>query len=284
VTGQGVSIVSTQTVRDALALAVQAGLDRLDGQLLLLHALGRHPHDRAWLLTHDGDFLGPSQAEVFFALCERRKQGEPVAYILGQREFYGLTLRVDARVLDPRPDTETLVDWALEHLPADQPARVLDLGTGSGAIALAIASQRPVWHVVGVDLSEAALGVAQGNGQLLGIRVDWRQGHWCAPVATERFDLIVTNPPYIREDDPHLAALRHEPRMALTSGPSGLEDIATIVSQARPCLNRGAALLIEHGHDQAQAVRDLLVQHGFTNVQHRPDLAGIRRCTGGHAP
>lgn len=272
---------SPLTVAQAILFALQQGMERIDAQLLLLHALGRDAHDRAWLLAHDRDALAPLHARVYAELCDRRQQGEPVAYILGRREFHGLSLRVDARVLDPRPDTETLVDWALMQLPEEQPLRVLDLGTGSGAIALAIAARRPAIRMTAVDLSAAALDVARANGQRLGLAVDWRHGSWFAPVQAERFDLIVSNPPYIREDDSHMLQLRHEPRMALTSGVCGLDDIRSIVSGASAHMNPGAWLLIEHGHDQAEEVARLLDVQGLVGIQHRRDLAGIVRCTGG---
>jgi release factor glutamine methyltransferase len=272
------------TVREALLQAAQQGLDRIDAQLLLLQALGRDTNDRAWLVAHDGDALTPEQSSRFVQHCQLRTQGEPVAYILGQREFYGLMLQVDARVLDPRPDTETLVDWALSLLPPMAPHHVLDLGTGSGAMALALSSQRPVAQVSAVDKSTEALAVARANGQRLGLRVTWKQGSWFEPLAGERFDLIVSNPPYIREDDPHMARLTHEPRMALTSGVTGLDDIARIASQAPAHMNTGAWLLLEHGHDQAADVAALLARHGFVSITHRHDLAGIARCTGGQRP
>lgn len=269
------------TVRESLVQAQARGLNRIDAQLLLLHALGRDANDRAWLIGHDGDVLTAEQAQVFASLCQRRSEGEPVAYILGQREFYGLTLRVDARVLDPRPDTETLVDWALSLISENQPLRVLDLGTGSGAIALAIASQRPQVQMTAVDQSADALAVARANGERLGLAVNWLQGSWFEPLAGQSFDLIVSNPPYIRENDSHMARLTHEPRSALTSGESGLEDIQTIIAQARPHMQSGAMLLLEHGYDQAPDVARLFECSGFAHIAHRHDLAGIARCTGG---
>ncbi|HMN58651.1 MAG TPA: peptide chain release factor N(5)-glutamine methyltransferase, partial [Ottowia sp.] len=257
------------------------GLPRLEAQMLLLHALGRATHERAWLIAHDDDALAPDAATRFDALCARRLRGEPVAYLTGTKAFHGLTLQVDARVLDPRDDTETLVDWALELLPADRPARVLDLGTGSGAIALALAAARPQAEVWAVDASADALAVAQDNGQRLGLAVTWRHGDWLAPVAGQCFDLIVGNPPYIADDDPHLAALAHEPRQALASGPDGLRDLRAICAAAPAHLAPGGWLLLEHGHDQAGAVRALLQRAGLGPVQSRRDLAGIERCSGG---
>ncbi|WP_448253698.1 peptide chain release factor N(5)-glutamine methyltransferase [Ottowia oryzae] len=269
------------TLSDALRRWQAAGLTRLEAQMLLLHALGRATHERAWLLAHDTDALPDPAARQLQTLAERRLAGEPLAYLTGEKAFHGLTLHVDARVLDPRDDTETLVDWALALLPPDAPRRVLDLGTGSGAIALAIAHQRPRAQVVAVDASADALDVAAGNAHRLGLGVDLRQGDWFAPVAGERFDLVVSNPPYIAEADPHLPALEHEPRGALVSGADGLDDIRAIVAQSAAHLAPGGWLLLEHGWDQAAAVRNLLGAAGFMQVQSRRDLAGVKRCSGG---
>ena len=266
------------TLATALRHAAGLGLERLDGQMLLLHALGRAPHDRAWLLAHDGDALDTAAHTRFDAALQRRLRGEPLAYITGHQEFYGLDLHVDARVLCPRADTETLVDWALEVLrPA---ARVLDLGTGSGAIALAIKHQRPDVQMHARDFSADALAVAQANAQRLGLDVAFSQGSWLDGL-TGDFDAIVSNPPYIAAADPHLAALTHEPLQALASGADGLDDLRAIIQQAPAYLAPGGWLLLEHGYDQAQAVCDLLRGAGFADVQSRPDLAGIARCSGG---
>ena len=266
------------TLATALRHAAGLGLERLDAQMLLLHALGRAPHDRAWLLAHDGDALDTAAHTRFDAALQRRLRGEPLAYITGHQEFYGLDLHVDARVLCPRADTETLVDWALEVLrPA---ARVLDLGTGSGAIALAIKHQRPDVQMHARDFSADALAVAQANAQRLGLDVAFSQGSWLDGL-TGDFDAIVSNPPYIAAADPHLAALTHEPLQALASGADGLDDLRAIIQQAPAYLAPGGWLLLEHGYDQAQAVCDLLRGAGFADVQSRPDLAGIARCSGG---
>lgn len=273
------------TVAQALSHAASQGLARIDAQILLLHAAGQPVHARAWLITHDTDVLTPKQSAHWQALLQRRLQGEPVAYLTGHKDFYGLELAVDARVLDPRPDTETLVDWALEWIATDTPCRVLDLGTGSGAIALALQSQRPAAEVWAVDFSADALAVAQANAQRLNLAVQFAHGSWLQPIKAQApFDLIVSNPPYIRADDPHLASLTHEPLSALTSGADGLEDIRSIVEQAPACLQRGGWLLLEHGWDQAADVAALLQAGGFAQVQHRHDLAGIARCTGGQWP
>lgn len=269
------------TIVQALRDASARGLDRLDAQLLLLHALGREPNDRAWLMAHDTDALDAAAHMRFEAACARRLQGEPVAYILGHKEFFGLQLQVDARVLVPRPDTETLVNWALEHLPAQGTA--LDLGTGSGAIALALQQARADARITAVDRSADALAVAQSNAQRLGLPVRFVQGNWLQSLAG-RFDLIVSNPPYIAAQDPHLPDLVHEPLEALVAGADGLDDLRAIVASAGAHLHPGGWLLLEHGYDQADAVCALLAQHGFTHTGSRSDLAGIARCSGGQWP
>ena len=273
------------TLGAALRQLQTGGLPRLEAQMLLLHALGQPPQARAWLLAHDDDALPADAATRLHALATRRLAGEPMAYLTGEKHFHGLRLQVDARVLDPRDDTETLVDWALALLPADAPRRVLDLGTGSGAIALAIAHARPQARVTAVDASADALTVARANAGQLGLAVTLHHGDWLAPVAGEVFDLIVSNPPYIAEGDAHLPALAHEPRSALVSGADGLDDLRRIVATAPAHLAPGGWLLLEHGWDQAAAVRALLADAGFAQVQSRRDLAGIERCSGGcHCP
>lgn len=279
------SSASSLSVAQALAQAYRQGLARVDAQMLLLHLMQQPAHARAWLITHDSDILSAEQQEQWSRLCTQRLQGAPVAYLTGHKEFYGLELSVDARVLDPRPDTETLVDWALELMPAESRCRVVDLGTGSGAIALALQSQRPLAQITAVDASADALAVASGNAQKLRLPVQFAHGSWLQPLAgQEPFDLIVSNPPYIRSDDPHLAALTHEPLSALASGSDGLEDIRSITAQAPEYLKAGGWLIFEHGWDQAEDVASLLQTAGFAEVQHRHDLAGIARCTGGCWP
>ena len=267
-------------ILQTLAWAQTQGLARIDAQMLLLHLLQRPTNDRAWLLAHDSDPLPAQALAGFQALCQRRLAGEPVAYLTGSKAFYGLPLQVDARVLDPRPDTETLVDWALELLAGQIAPRIADLGTGSGAIALALQSQRPDAQVLALDASADALAVARANAQRLQLPVQFQQGNWLAGISGP-FDAIVSNPPYIAAADPHLATLTHEPLQALASGADGLDDIRTIVAQAPQRLVPGGWLLLEHGWDQAEAVRALLAVQGFAQVQSRSDLAGIARCSGG---
>ncbi|MGE5450594.1 MAG: peptide chain release factor N(5)-glutamine methyltransferase [Acidobacteriota bacterium] len=266
------------TVAQALLAARHAGIDRLDAQILLGTALGQ---SRAWLLAHDQDALPPHAAATFETWLTRRAQGEPLAYLVGDKEFFGLPLAVNPDVLIPRPDTEILVEWALDRIPTDHPFDVLDLGTGSGAIALAIQQHRPQARVVAVDASEGALRTAQSNAERLGLPVQFRRGSWLQPVQGDRFDLIVSNPPYIAEGDPHLVALTHEPITALTAGPDGLDDIRQIIDGAREHLRPGGWLLLEHGYDQAVAVTQLLQQAGYGAIQTRRDLGGQNRCTGG---
>lgn len=268
------------TVAQALAASIALGVDRLDAQLLLLHALGRAPHDRAWLLAHDTDAMPDAAWSALAAQLSRRRAGEPVAYLLGEKEFHGLSLQVDARVLVPRPDTETLVEWALLCLEGRAAPRVLDLGTGSGAIALALQHARPDAQVDAVDASADALAVAQANAARLGLPVRFAQADWLDGAGTG-YTVIASNPPYIATGDPHLPALRHEPSSALVSGADGLDDIRRIVQDAPAHLAEGGWLLLEHGHDQAAAVRELLASRGFAEVQSRDDLAGIQRCSGG---
>ena len=275
--------MSPRTLAESLQRAQTLGLARMDAQVLHLHALGRETHDRAWLLAHDRDELSSDLVARLDKLFQRRLAGEPVAYITGFKEFFGLRLQVDARVLDPRPDTETLVEWALELLPMGTPARVLDLGTGSGAVALALQHERPTSQVTAVDASTDALAVAQANALRLNLPVKFVQSHWMEAIAGP-FELLVSNPPYVADADPHLTALTHEPLQALTSGPEGLDDLRKIIAQAPSRLAPGGWLLLEHGWDQADAVRTLLRSAGFEHVQSRQDLAGIERCSGGARP
>jgi release factor glutamine methyltransferase len=268
------------TVAAALAEARGLGIERLDAQLLVARVLQQ---TRAWVIAHDEAALG-EQAQTLGALLQRRAAGEPLAYLLGEREFHGLTLRVTPDVLVPRPDTETLVDWALELLTEWPAPRVIDLGTGSGAIALAVKHACPRADVHASDLSDAALAVARANGQALGLAVQWHSGAWWQAAPAGRFHLALSNPPYIAAGDPHLAALRHEPAMALTPASDrgdGLADIERIVVGAAARLHPSAWLLVEHGADQGDAARTLFERAGFACVQTRQDLAARPRVTGG---
>lgn len=266
------------SIAAALQSARESGIDRLDAQRLLAAVLTR---PRSWLLAHEDEALDPVAAGRYGTLLARRSAGEPLAYVLGEKEFFGLSLEVTPDVLIPRADTETLVEWALELLPGDVETAVADLGTGSGAIALALAAQRPAARVTAVDASPAALAVAERNARRLGLAVEWRLSDWFSAIAGRRFPLIVSNPPYVAEGDAHLAALSHEPQRALTSGPDGLTAIRHIVASAAGFLTAGGWLLIEHGFDQADAVRALLGAAGFEGVATRRDLGGQPRCTGG---
>jgi release factor glutamine methyltransferase len=269
-------------VSETLQTMQDKGLSRLDAQMLLLHVLQKPTNDRAWLMSHDADELTMAQQQVLESLVQRRIKGEPVAYIVGHKEFFGLNLAVTSDVLVPRPDTEVAVEWALEIIPTTQASTVLDLGTGSGAIGLAIKANRANSTVTLLDASQASLAVASSNAVSLGLAVHTLQSNWFQNVPNnERFDLIVSNPPYIADGDAHLAALKHEPLMALTSGVDGLDAIRRIVQDAPRYLKRGGWLLLEHGYDQAVAVRALLLAQGFKQVNSRLDLNGIERCTGG---
>lgn len=256
-----------------VAQALACGLEAREARLLLARATG---FSEAAVLAFPERSLPAEAEQAFIDFAERRRRGEPVAYILGRQEFYSLPLMVNPTVLIPRPETELLVDLALKR----EFAKVLDLGTGSGAIALAIKKHRPNARVVGVDASAAALEVAKRNAIALGLEVEWRHGRWLAPLDAERFELIVSNPPYVASGDPHLAALRHEPSAALVSGADGLDAIREITAQAPAHLVDDGWLLLEHGIGQDAAVRKLLEQAGLEEATTWPDLAGIPRVSG----
>jgi release factor glutamine methyltransferase len=263
-----------------IAAGTADGDARRDAQVLMGHALGV---SRAWLAAHAADAADPRGAERFLALAQERGRGKPVAYLVGRREFRGLEFQVSEAVLIPRPETELLVDAALQRLPAGESRTVLDLGTGSGCIALSIARERPAARVTALDASPAALEVARGNARALRVDAEFLQGDWYVPVAGRRFDLIVSNPPYVAEGDPHLARgdLRFEPGRALAAGADGLRDIRRIVASAPDHLHPGGWLLLEHGHDQGGACEDLLRDAGFAELLRLADLAGLPRVAGG---
>lgn len=264
-------------------LLAQSGLDRSDATALLFHLTG---HGRAWLIAHDRDDVPDDLAQRFAELAARRLAGEPVAYLVGEREFYSLMFAVTPDVLIPRPDTELIVDLALERIAVAQPARVLDLGTGSGIIAVTVAQQRPLAQVTAVDVSAAALAVAQANGARHAPQVQFVLSDWFSALSPQRFDLILSNPPYIERDDAHLAQgdLRFEPRGALTDEADGLAHIRTIIDNAPHWLTPDGWLLFEHGYDQGLVSRDLLTAAGYRDVQTWQDLAGLDRVSGGLAP
>ena len=261
-------------------LLARSGLPPLEARMLFEQVLGKNS---AWLIAHGDEPAGAGAEQAFAALAKRRRQGEPVAYILGRREFYGLEFRVAPGVLIPRPETELLADLALARIPAETALRVLDLGTGSGTIAVALARERPLAQVTAADVDPAALEFARSNARHHGVSVRFLCGDWFEALADETFDLIASNPPYIAAGDPHLAAgdVRFEPPGALLGGADGLACIRAIVAGARAHLCSGGWLLFEHGYDQAETCRALLQAHGYTGVQTWPDLAGIPRVSGG---
>ncbi len=258
-------------VRQAIACS---GIDPREARLLLSEVCG---FSQAALVASPEEEIPFEVENAFLDFARRRGAGEPVAYILGRKEFYGIDLAVNPAVLIPRPETELLVDLALEK----DAVSVVDLGTGSGAIALALKFKKRMMRVVAVDSDLAALNVARRNAVKLDLEVDFRHGRWFEPVAGERFGLIVSNPPYVAEGDPHLEELRFEPRSALLAGPDGLASIREVVAGAAPFLEAGGWLLLEHGLGQDRAVRDLLTHSGFASVCTWPDLAGIPRVSGG---
>ncbi|WLH80096.1 MULTISPECIES: peptide chain release factor N(5)-glutamine methyltransferase [unclassified Pseudomonas] len=256
---------------------------RLDAELLLAAALGK---SRSYLHTWPEKIVSSEDALTFAGYLQRRRGGEPVAYILGQQGFWKLDLEVAPHTLIPRPDTELLVETALQLLPAT-PTQVLDLGTGSGAIALALASERPAWTVTAVDRVLEAVALAERNRQRLHLNnVTVLNSHWFSALQGHTYDLIISNPPYIADNDPHLVAgdVRFEPASALVAGRDGLDDLRHIIKQAPQHLNAAGWLLLEHGYDQAGAVRDLLLGEGFDNVHSRIDLGGHERITLGRRP
>lgn len=257
---------------------------RLDAELLLAAALGK---PRSFLHTWPERIVSSEAALTFAAYLQRRRTGEPVAYILGQQGFWKLDLEVAPHTLIPRPETEMLVEAALELVPAFAPTHVLDLGTGTGAIALALASERAAWQVTAVDRVLEAVGLAERNRQRLQLdNAKVLSSHWFSALEGQRFDLIISNPPYIAAQDPHLESgdVRFEPDSALVAGADGLDDLRMIIAQAPTFLNGDGWLLLEHGYDQGSAVRDLLSGHGFEKIQTRRDLGDHERITFGRLP
>jgi release factor glutamine methyltransferase len=250
---------------------------RLDAEILLSQVLGI---SRAGLIARDAQMLKERDAEAFDALIARRRAGVPIAYLTESREFWSMSLHVSPAVLVPRPETEILIEQVLQIAPASPARSLLDLGTGSGAIALAVAAERPDWRVLGTDVSPDALSVARANAASLGFKnIHWALGSWFEATRGERFDLIVSNPPYIAGDDPSLAELHAEPRLALTPGITGLEALQSIIAQAPTHLQSGGWLVVEHGHDQAPAVQQLLREHAFESIRTCLDLSGKTRVT-----
>ncbi len=268
------------TARIASALGLKKREARLEARVLAAFAWNVAP---AWLIAHDTDLPSEAQTTQFETLLARRLAGEPVAHLTGTREFFGRTFQVSPDVLIPRPDTELLVERALARIPPDQTVDVLDLGTGSGCIALTLALERPLAHVTATDRSAAALAVAQRNASILDAHVEFLNSDWFDGLGGRRFDLIVSNPPYIPAADPHLSRgdVRFEPQTALVAGMDGLDDLRRLIAAAGAHLKPGGTLLLEHGYDQAGAVRDLLRRSGFFHPQSWRDLAGHERVSGG---
>jgi release factor glutamine methyltransferase len=276
-------LIVADAAKLAAALTLDANSARLEVQYLLQRALQK---PRAWLLAHSEQQLTENQQADYEQMLQRRLHGEPAAYILGEREFFGLNFRVTPATLIPRPETELLVELSLQRIPLQQQCRILDLGTGSGAIALCIAHARPEAKVTAVDASMEALVVAEENAQRLSIRnARFVRGHWFDALDGQRFNLIVSNPPYVAVGDPHLQQgdLPFEPQAALVSGEDGLEDIRSIVAGAPAHLQPGGWLLLEHGYDQGERVRELLQNAGLSEVFSARDLPGIERVSGGQA-
>jgi len=276
------AVTIEQFMREATQqLSASSPTARLDAEVLLMYVTGLA---RTALITHAHDPLSAECEQRLRELLARRADGEPVAYLTGIREFWSMELNVTRDVLIPRPETELLVERALAHIPDDAGWTIADLGTGSGAVALAIAKERPGCQVIATDASAAAISVARGNAQRLGIaNVEFRHGDWFTPLADSKLEIIVSNPPYVREGDPHLTQgdVRFEPRAALTAGKDGLDAMRTIAANARAHLKPNGWLLLEHGYDQAQAIRVILVESGFRDVFTYPDLAGQDRITEG---
>ena len=263
-------------------LSADSDSPRLDAEVLLCHVLAKQ---RSYLMTWPEQELSSAQLDQFQQLLDARLTGHPVAHLIGKREFWSLSLKVTPDTLIPRPDTELLIEQILHAYPDDTELSLLDLGTGSGAIAIALASERPSWRIIATDLSEQALQVAQQNATSLKLKnIEFRQGHWFAPVQDLHFDIIVSNPPYVPSNDPHLSQgdVRFEPLSALVSGEEGLDDIEHICQQAMGHLNPGGLLIIEHGYDQAEKIRPIFTKNNYKNIHHYRDMANNVRATSGN--
>lgn len=274
--------------RKALAQCADNQEGHLEAEILLCDTLHC---SRAWLVAHSTDAMPRQAMTPYISRLNARLDGEPIAYIVGEREFWSLPLSVSKDVLIPRADTELLVECALELLPVDAPQTVFEPGTGSGAVALAIASERPMARIIASDISPTVARLAQHNARRLDTEIANNQplfvvASWLAPIADSCLDLLISNPPYIRNGDPHLGQgdLRFEPRQALASGDDGLHDLRALIEQAPRCLRSGGWIALEHGHDQGAAVRELLHTHGFTTISTRADLAGHDRVSLGTHP
>ena len=273
-------LLDDATVQLAAALGLEKRVARLEARVLASHGW---KVETAWLIAHDTDALSDSHIAAFQSLLSQRLQGRPIAYLVGKREFYGRPFHVTPDVLIPRPDTELLVELALARLPPDQPLDVLDLGTGSGCIAITLALERPLARVTAVDRSAAALAIARRNADILNAPVEFLTSDWFAVLAGRRFDLIVGNPPYIATADPHLTRgdVRFEPITALAAGDDGLDDLRHLVPAACTHLKPAGSILLEHGYDQAEAVQALLRMSKIQPAQSWADLSGILRVSGG---
>ncbi|MBW8306192.1 MAG: peptide chain release factor N(5)-glutamine methyltransferase [Thiobacillus sp.] len=274
------SLLDDATARIAAALGLAHRDARLDARVLASHVWQVDP---AWLIAHDTDPLSDTHVAAFDSLLAQRLEGVPIAYLVGTREFYGRPFLVSPDVLIPRPDTELLVERALACIPPDQAVAVLDLGTGSGCIAITLALERPLAQVTAVDRSPAALAMAQRNAGILNARVEFLTSNWFTALGDRHFDLIVSNPPYIAAGDPHLARgdVRFEPLTALAAGQDGLDDLRRLTRAACVHLKPGGVLLLEHGYDQSDAVKTLLRASGIRHPQSWADLSGILRVSGG---
>lgn len=273
-------LLADATVRIAAATGLDTREARLETRVLAAYAWGV---EAAWLIAHDTDSVAATHQAAVEALVSQRLAGTPIAYLVSRREFYGRPFQVSPAVLIPRPDTELLVELALARIPTDRADAVLDLGTGSGCIALTLALERPLARVTAVDQSATALDMARRNGDQLGASVEFLSSDWFAALADRKFDLIVSNPPYIAQSDPHLLRgdVRFEPRNALVSGTEGLDDLSRLVAAAPLHLRPGGWLLLEHGYDQPEQVQALLHQHAFQNITGWFDLGGMPRVSGG---